>query len=155
MQELRFDDLATLRARISEEFGPWSQSKLISREVVKEFADMTGDQQWIHVDVDRAQKESPFGDVIAHGFLLLGMSTVIKNSADYRIVGFSKALSYGLEKVRFISPVVAGSHIHGRTRLCDVQEEKGGVMVTVEVAIHVVDCDKPAVKFQWKLLYLP
>lgn len=153
MQEVRFDDLVALRSMISDEFGPWSQSQEISRELIKQFADMTGDQQWIHVDQERAKSEGPFDDVIAHGYLILGLSTIIKNSADYVIIGHSNALNYGLERVRFVSPVLAGSRVHGHTRLLSAEEAKGGVMVTVEVAIHVVDHDKPAVSFQWKLLY--
>jgi acyl dehydratase len=153
MREVRYDDLVTLHSMISEEFGDWSESQSISRRLIRDFADMTGDQQWIHVDVERAQSEGPFDDVIAHGFLILGMSTIIKNSASYLVVGHSNTLNYGLEKVRFVSPVLAGSEIHGRTRLCSVTEEKGGVMLLVEVAIHVVGAEKPAVIFQWKLLY--
>lgn len=155
MQEIHFDDIAALQAKISDEFGPWSESLLITRETIQDFADMTGDHQWIHVDVERAKKESVFGEVIAHGFLLLSMATLIKNSTDYRIVGYGNALNYGMEKVRFLSPVLAGSSIYGRTRLREVTEDKGGVMTIVEVAIHVVDQKKPAVIFQWKLLYRP
>lgn len=155
MQEIRFDDLAALRAKVSDEFGPWSESQMITQEMINTFADLTGDHQWIHVDVERARKEGPFGETIVHGFFILSMATIIKNSADYRVVGHGNGLNYGLEKVRFVSPVRAGERIYGRTRLCEVNEEKGGVMVTQEVAIHVVDQEKPAVIFQWKLLYRP
>jgi acyl dehydratase len=155
MQEIRFDDLSTLSSMVSQEWGNWSEPVAITQEMINVFADMTGDRQWIHVDVDRARSEGPFGEAIAHGFLVLGMSTLIKNTGDYLIVGHGSALNYGLEKVRFVSPVPAGSQLHGHTRIVAVGEEKGGVMLTVGVAIHVVGADKPAVCFDWKLLYRP
>lgn len=153
MQEVRFDDLDTLRSMITAEFGPWSEQVTIDQKMIDLFAEMTGDHQWIHVDVDRAKKESQFGNTIAHGYLVLGMSTIIKNSTNYQIVGHGSALNYGLESVRFVSPVPAGSTLQGHTRLRHVEESKGGVMLTVGVAIHVVEEKRPAVAFDWKLLY--
>lgn len=152
MDEIRFDDIAALTARKSEEFGPWSEPLDVPQEMITAFAEMTGDRQWIHVDPERAA-QSAFGTTIAHGFLVLGLSTIIKNNADYLIVGHGNALNYGLERVRFVAPVAAGSAIHGRTRIVDVAEEKGGTMLTVGVAIHVIGSDKPSVCFDWKLLY--
>lgn len=152
MDEIRYDDIAALTARKSEEFGPWSTPLDVPQEMITAFAEMTGDRQWIHVDPERAA-QSAFGSTIAHGFLILGLSTIIKNNADYVIVGHGNALNYGLERVRFVAPVPAGSAIYGRTRIVDVAEEKGGTMLTVGVAIHVVGADKPSVCFDWKLLY--
>lgn len=153
MQEVRFDDLDTLRLMMTDEFGPWSDPVTIDQKMIDLFAEMTGDHQWIHVDVDRAQSEGPFGSTIAHGFLVLGLSTIIKNSISYRIIGHGNALNYGLEGVRFVSPVPAGSSLHGHTRLRHAEEAKGGVMLTVGVAIHVVSEERPAAAFDWKLLY--
>lgn len=155
MQAVRFDDLDTLRSMISEDFGPWSDPVSIDQKMIDLFAEMTGDHQWIHVDVERARREGPFGNTIAHGFLVLGMSTIIKNTTSYQVVGHGNALNYGLENVRFVSPVPAGSSLHGHTRLCNVEETKGGVMLTVGVAIHVVEQERPALVFDWKLLYRP
>jgi acyl dehydratase len=152
MDEIRFDDIAALTARKSEEFGSWSEPLDVPQEMITAFAEMTGDRQWIHVDPERAA-QSAFGTTIAHGFLVLGLSTIIKNNADYLIVGHGNALNYGLERVRFVAPVPTGSAIHGHTRIVDVAEEKGGTMLTVGVAIHVVGSDKPSVCFDWKLLY--
>jgi len=152
MDKIRFDDIAALTARKSEEFGPWSAPLEVPQGMVTTFAELTGDRQWIHVDTDRAE-QSPFGRTIAHGFLILGLSTIIKNNADYMVVGHGNALNYGLERVRFVAPVPTGSVIHGRTRIVSVAEEKGGTMLTVGVAIHVVGSEKPSVCFDWKLLY--
>ena len=153
MKEIRFDDLGTLAAMVSDDYGPWSESVTVSQEMINQFADMTGDRQWIHVDVDRARSEGPFGEAIAHGFLVLSMATIIKNCADYTIVGHGSALNYGLERVRFVNPVPAGSMLQGRTRISAAEEAKGGVMLTIAVAIHVVGQARPAVSFYWKLLY--
>lgn len=153
MREVRFDDVNTLRSMISDDFGGWSAPVTIDQDMIDRFADMTGDRQWIHVDVERARSHSPFGNTIAHGYLVLGMATMIKNSADYQVVGHGNALNYGLEGVRFVSPVPAGAALHGRTRLRAVEESRGGVMLTVGVAIHEVGQERPAVVFDWKLLY--
>ncbi|MBC2778967.1 MaoC family dehydratase [Parasphingopyxis marina] len=152
MDEIRFDAIAALEARKSEEFGPWSASVEVPQSMIAAFAEMTGDRQWIHVDKERAAA-SPFGTTIAHGFLVLALSPVIKNSAGYVVVGHGSALNYGLERVRFVAPVPAGASVHGHTRIVDVAEEKGGTMLTTGVAIHVVGSDKPSVCFDWKILY--
>ncbi|MBY8823582.1 MaoC family dehydratase [Sphingomonas colocasiae] len=153
MEEILFDDIATLERRISDDYGPWSEALDVPQPMITAFAEMTGDRQWIHVDTDRAVAESPFGTTIAHGFLVLSLSAIIKNSADYAIVGHASALNYGLEKVRFVSPVPSGSRIHGRTRIARVAREKGGTMLTVQVAIHIVGAERPALCFDWMLLY--
>lgn len=155
MPAIPFNDLDALRRLVSSEFGPWSEPVVITQSMIDAFAEMTGDLQWIHVDVDRATRESPFGSTIAHGFLTLGMATIIKNSADLAIVGHGTALNYGIDGLRFVSPVPAGAAIHGRTRIAGVAEKKGGTELTVAVAIHVVGAQAPALVFDWKLLYLP
>ena len=153
MQEIRFDDLGALRARVSDQFGPWSAPVTIDQGMIDTFAEMTGDRQWIHVDVERARAQGPFGGTIAHGFLTLGMATIIKNSADFLVVGQGNALNYGIDELRFVAPVPAGASIRGRTRIADVEEKKGGTLLTVAVAIHQIDDDNPALVFKWKLLY--
>ncbi len=153
MKDIQFDDFETLESMISEDFGEWSKPVIIDQKMIDLFAELTGDHQWIHVDVSRAKRDSPFADTIAHGFLLLGLSTVIKNSTGYRIVGHNNALNYGLDGVRFVSAVPAGSQLHGHTRLRSVEQTKGGVMLTVGVALHVVGVERPAVVFDWKLFY--
>lgn len=155
MQAIPFNDLDALNGLVSTEFGPWSTAVVISQSMIDLFAEMTGDQQWIHVDVERAAKEGPLGTTIAHGFLTLGMATIIKNSADLAIVGHARALNYGIDNLRFVAPVPAGAAIHGRTRVAGVEEKKGGTLLTVAVAIHVVGQETPALVFNWKLLYLP
>lgn len=153
MRQIAFDDIEGLRGEISEQYGRWSTPVAITQDMIDVFAEMTGDRQWIHVDVERARAESPFKSTIAHGFLTLGMATVIKNSSDFRVVGHGNALNYGIDGLRFLAPVPAGSMVHGHTRVAAAEAKSGGTLLTQAVAIHRVGDDTPALVFQWKLLY--
>ncbi len=155
MDDIRFDDIDGLRARISEDFGEFGAEKEVTQEMINQFADLTGDHQWIHVDVERAKKESPFGQPIAHGFLTLSLLPTLRTSTDYRIVGYGNATNYGADKLRFISPVPAGSKVHARSRLVDIQQKPKGTQVTQEIAVHVVGNDRPALLYRMLVLYHP
>jgi acyl dehydratase len=153
MQTVRYDDLPALRDRIGDGFGPWSPPVQVTRELIEQFAEMTGDRQWIHVDMERARRESPLGTTIAHGFLVLSLSTMLKNSIGLTVTGHRDALNYGLDRVRFLMPMPADSWVYGRTRLTDAAPRDNGTLLTQSVAIHVVGQDRPAVVFDWKILY--
>jgi hypothetical protein len=155
MEEIRFDDIDALRAHISEEFGNFGEALVISQQMIDQFAELTGDHQWIHVDVERARRESPYGETIAHGFLTLSMLPKLRTSNDYRIVGFGNATNYGADKLRFISPVPAGSKVHARSRLLAVEAKPKGTQVTQEIAVHVVGSDRPAISYTMLVLYHP
>lgn len=156
MSVVRFDDLEALRASIGADYGRWSGSVTISQEMIDAFARITGDRQWIHVDAERARRESPLGTTIAHGFLVLAMAVVIKSSnALLQIVGHGSALNYGIEKLRFLRPVPADTAIHGRTRIEAVESRDSGTLVTIGVALHALGSEAPALVFSWKLLYRP
>jgi acyl dehydratase len=153
MQEIRFDDIERLRAKISDDFGPWGSEVLVSQDMIDRFADLTGDHQWIHVDVERCKRESPFRGTIAHGFLVLSLIPGLRAATDYRIVGFGNAVNYGAEKLRFVSPVPAGSVIRARTRLLNVDAKPKGTQVTQDIAVHVVGNDRPALLYTMVVLY--
>lgn len=155
MQEIRFDAIEELRSQISEEFGPWGPEMEITQQMINQFADLTGDHQWIHVDVERARRESPFHGPIAHGFLVLSLVPVLRASTDYRIVGFANTTNYGADKLRFVSPVPAGSRVRARTRLVAVEGKPKGTQTTQEIAVHVVGSDRPALLYTMLLLYQP
>src|SRR5512144_1226846 len=87
---------------------------VVTQEQIDRFADATGDHQWIHVDVERAKKESPFKGPIAHGFLTLSLLPAMKREPEWKLTGFGNATNYGANKLRFVSPVPAGSKIHSR-----------------------------------------
>jgi acyl dehydratase len=149
---IQFDDLAALNAKASEEFGPWGPEVDVSQALINQFADMTDDHQWIHVDVERAQNESPFGVPIAHGFLTLSLLPRLAVS-PIRVRGHKSGTNCGAEKLRFSSPVPAGSNIQARSRLCRAERHRHGTLITAEVEIGVVGTEKPAVIYRMQYLY--
>jgi len=155
VEEIRFDDIAALQAKVSDQFGPWSDPVEVTQEMINRFADLTGDHQWIHVDVERAKKESPFGRPIAHGFLTLSLLPAMKSKAEWKIVGFGNATNYGANKLRFVSPVPAGAKIHSHARLVGAEPHPKGTQVTNEIQVHVVGSDKPALIYEMVVLYHP
>jgi acyl dehydratase len=155
VEQIRFDDIEKLKTKISTEFGPWSEPIEVTQEMINRFADLTGDHQWIHVDVERAKKESPFGQTIAHGFLTLSLLPAMKREPEWVPTGFGNATNYGANKLRFVSPVPAGAKIHSRGRLLEVEEHKRGTQLTQEIHVHVVGNDKPALIYEMVVLYHP
>jgi acyl dehydratase len=112
----------------------------VTQDRIGLFADATGDHQWIHVDVERATAESPFGGPIAHGYLTLSMVNLFLPEL-LRVDGASMGVNVGLEKVRFPSPVPAGARVRARGGIVAASEEKGGVQVVVRVTVEVEDAD--------------
>jgi len=155
MQDIRFDDIEGLRAKISKEFGPWGPAVEVTQPMIDKFAELTGDHQWIHVDVERAKRESPFKGTIAHGFLTLSLLPVLRAGADYKVVGYGNATNYGSDKLRFVSPVPAGAKVHARSRLVAVDPKPKGTQMTSEIAVHVVGSDRPALTYTMLVLYHP
>lgn len=115
----------------------------VTQEQVGLFADATGDHQWIHVDVERANAESPFGGPIAHGYLTLSLVNLFLPQL-LEVQGASMGVNVGLDKVRFPSPVPTGSRLRGSGQIVAVEEAKGGVQVTVRVTVEIEGADKPA-----------
>ncbi|TFV67055.1 UNVERIFIED_ORG: MaoC family dehydratase [Bacillus sp. AZ43] len=114
----------------------------VTQEQVNLFADATGDHQWIHVDVERAKAESPFGGPIAHGYLTL--SLLIPMWAEVLVVSdATMGVNYGLNKVRFPSPVPVGSKLRLTATLTDVEEVSGGLQLTVAAVIEAEGVAKP------------
>lgn len=105
-----------------------STSYLITQERINWFAEVTEDRQWIHVDVERA-KTGPFGSTIAHGFLTLSLGVELYFSL-LKVTGVDQVINYGLEKVRFLSPVLVGSELSARATVDKVTEVRGGYQVT-------------------------
>ena len=153
MTEVRFDDIDGLNAQAGE-FGEWSAPFAITQEMINQFADLTGDHQWIHVDVERAKKESPFGGPIAHGFLTLSLVPQMVPTDGIHIVGHVNAANYGAEKLRFMSPVPADSMVHARIRVVRAEAKPRGTLVTSEVEVGVVDAERPSVLYGMQILYM-
>jgi acyl dehydratase len=117
---------------------------LISQERVNRFADATDDHQWIHVDVEQSQK-GPFGGTIAHGFLILSLTPLFSSSGKYLPEGMKMVLNYGLNKVRFITPVLVGSRVRSKMVISGVEEkDPGKLLVTITHTIEIEGQDKPA-----------
>lgn len=127
--------------------SPWIN---ITQERIDQFADATEDHQYIHVDVDRAKAETPFGGTIAHGFLSLSLlSKMIMDSvprADEAVMG----INYGFEKIRFLMPVPAGSRLRGHFKLMEITERKPGEYLSLyEVSVEIEGTEKPALVASW------
>ncbi len=129
----------------------------VDQTLIDRFADMTGDQQWIHVDVARAQAE--IGGTIAHGFLTLSLMPMLAKQI-LRIEGVGRALNYGFEKLRFTGTVPAGSRVRLVQTIAKVEDKSGGRLVTRASSIEVaspdgVRAEKPAAIADWLGLYFP
>jgi len=155
VEEIRFDDIEKLKTKISDQFGPWSDPVEVSQEMIDRFAELTGDHQWIHVDVERAKRESPFGGTIAHGFLTLSLLPRMRSKASWVITGFGNATNYGANKLRFVAPVPAGANIQSHSRLIGVEAKPKGTQVTQDIQVHVVGKDTPALIYEMIVLYHP
>ena len=140
-QEFR---LANAEAFIGQELGVSSWITL-DQQRIAQFAECTNDHQWIHVDVERAKRESPLGTTIAHGYLTLAMIAPTTFEVLVGPSGITQALNYGLDRARFIAPVKAGSRIRNRIKLLTAEDRgKGWVLLTTENTIEIEGEDKPA-----------
>lgn len=142
-----------LASRIGEEIGV-SEWLEVTQERIDQFADATGDRQWIHVDLARAAAESPLKSTIAHGFLTLSLVSALLRSA-ITIEGTQMAINYGCDRVRFVTPLPAGSRIRGRFVLAAVETARDGIQVTWGATIEREGQDKPCVVLSWLVRYYP
>ncbi len=134
-----YADVATL-AGTDLGYSEWFE---VTQQQVNLFADATDDHQWIHVDPERA-KDGPFGGPIAHGFLSLSL-TVKFWSELFDVTGVSTRVNYGLDKVRFVSPVKVGSRVRMSATIAEVTEVPGGYQFAVDQTIEIDGAPKPAV----------
>ncbi len=136
------DGIDGLKAKVGEHLG-YSDWVEITQEQVNKFADATGDHQWIHVDVERAKKESPFGTTIAHGNLTLSLGPALLPQV-VQVNGISMGVNYGANKIRFPSPVPVGSKVRLGSKLLAVEDTAGGAQGTMEVTFEVEGASKPS-----------
>jgi acyl dehydratase len=120
----------------------------VEQSHIDQFAEATGDHQWIHVDAERA-KDGPFGKTIAHGFLTLSLLPVLVSQV-YRVDNVKMGINYGLNKVRFTSPVPVGSRVRGNVELVDVADAGGGaVQITTRITVELEGSERPAIVAEW------
>jgi acyl dehydratase len=137
-REVQFVDMKSI---VGEEIGisDWYE---VTQDEVNAFAKATHDEQWIHVDVERAKKESPFGGPIAHGYYTLSLIPYLMDQV-WTVKGISAALNYGLNRLRFPAPVPIGSKIRLRAKLNSADDVPGGIQVVIQLNIELEGGDKP------------
>jgi acyl dehydratase len=136
--------IATISQYVGQELGV-SEWVTITQERIDDFADFTGDHQWIHVDVERAKRESLFGTTIAHGYLTLSLAAALSMELGIIPAGVSEALNYGLDKVRFLAPVKSGSRVRDRVVLLAAEpQSKGRILLKFRNTIEIEGEAKPA-----------
>ena len=153
MDTIDIRDLAAVRGLIQAEFGDWGPERTVTQDDIDAFARLTGDHQWIHVDVERSRRESPFGRPVAHGFLTLSLLPSLAPPMRVELEGVLSQINYGADGLRFLAPVPAGSRLHARSRITDVREHSRGTVITTETTVHVVDAERPAIVYTGKILY--
>lgn len=152
MTRIRFDDFVALAEYARRDYGAWGPAIEVSQAMIDRFAELTGDRQWIHVDVERARTEGPYGGTIAHGFLTLSLLPQL-DPAELHIVGHAAAVNYGARSLRFFAPVRAGSAIHARSRLVAAEPHERGALLTYASVVHEVGNAKPALVYEALVLY--
>jgi len=146
-------DVTTLRERVGQEVAAsgWIE---VTQARVNQFAEATGDHQWIHVDPARAAAELPSRTTIAHGFLTLSLvSTLLRDTVE--LTGLRMAINYGLNRVRFVSPVPTGARIRGRFTLSSVEETGGSLQALWHVTVERDGAEKPCLVAEWLVRYYP
>lgn len=136
-----FNGVEELQAAVGEHLG-YSEWHEVSQEAVNQFADATGDHQWIHVDVEKA-KAGPFGGTIVHGYMTLSLLPKLSWEV-YTVEGVKMGINYGSNKVRFPTPVPVGSKVRGGFELVSVEPSSLGFTVTTKAVIEIEGQDKPA-----------
>ena len=152
MPPLVVETLLSLREFVGREIAV-TDWLMMTQERIDQFAEATEDRQWIHVDRERAQRESPYGSTIAHGFLTLSLlSHFIKQAIQFK-GGVRMAVNYGLNRVRFPSPVRTGANIRARIRLLSLEEFSDAFQAVFSVAMEVENSDKPCCVAEWVVRY--
>ena len=147
MPTLQLQSPRDLRDKIGQEVvvSDWLE---ISQERIDQFAEVTDDRQWIHIDVERARRDSPYHSTVAHRFLTVSMlSRLLNDSLKFSTVRMG--LNYGFNRLRFTGPVPAGSRLRGRFTLNRLEEIEGGVQTTWGVIVECEGTEKPCMVAEW------
>ncbi len=154
MPPFEIENLNSLKQYEGREF-PATDWFVVAQDRIQKFADATEDRQWIHIDPERAQRESPYGGAIAHGFLTLSLlSYLVKQAVQVRS-GIAMSVNYGLNKVRFPSALRAGSPVRARVTLLSVKESPQFVDITFLVHVESQSAGKPCCVAEWLVRYYP
>jgi len=141
--------LEGLQAKIGQELGvsEWAE---MTQDRISQFADVTEDHQFIHIDAEKAKMFTPFGGTIAHGFLTLSMLSRFAETGLPSVEGAKMGMNYGLNKVRFLSPVPSGAKIRGRFTLSSAEEKNPGqLLLSHTITVEIEGGQKPAAVAEW------
>jgi acyl dehydratase len=141
-----------LKELVGEEIGTsdWFE---VTQSRIEAFAEVTQDHQWIHIDAERARLDSPFGTTVAHGFLTLSLLPYFASQAVKLEGGFKMGINYGLNRLRFPSPVPSGARIRARFKLQSVEDIPGGIQVIWAATVEVEGASKPSLAAEWLVRY--
>jgi acyl dehydratase len=152
MAPLVIEDVRALKSLAGRELGV-TDWLVVTQERIQQFAEATDDRQWIHLDRERAERESPYQTTIAHGFLTLSLASYLMKQAIQIRSGVRMAVNYGLNRVRFPSPVRADSKIRGRFSIATVKELPEGIEAVFSVTVESEGADKPCCVAEWIVRY--
>lgn len=144
--------VAELPAAVGSEVGlsPW---RMVTQQMIDQFAAATDDHQFIHVDPVRAAAETPFGGTIAHGFLLLSLLSAMANDTLPPLEGSNMAINHGFENLRFSAPVKTGARIRARFVLASMKARPSGmIQMNYDVTIEIENSQKPALTARWQTI---
>lgn len=151
MPPVAIENLEALRGLVGHEFPP-TEWLVVTQDRISQFAETTEDRQWIHVDPERAQRESPYGATIGHGFLTLSLlSYFVKQAIEVR--GVRMGVNYGLNRVRFPSAVRAGTRIRAHVKVGDLKELTDSTEATLMVLVEAEGAEKPCCVAEWVVRY--
>lgn len=153
---IHYKDKENLQSLVTEDFGEWSAAFKVEQKLINDFAQMTGDDMWMHVDEERCAKESPYGCTIAHGFLLLSCLPKMpgKTSLIGDIEGYSHMMNYGSDRLRFSGAVPVNSEIHSRSRVKAVEVTEKNTRLTMEQHVNIVGEDRPALIYELTMVFI-
>ena len=152
MPPLVIESLQSLHEFVGREF-PATDWFTVTQERIQQFAEATEDRQWIHLDVERAREESPYGATIAHGFLTLSLISFFMKQVIQIRTGVRLAVNYGLNRVRFPSPVKANARIRARFTLLTLKDTPDALDAVFAVSIESEGTDKPCCAAEWIVRY--
>ena len=146
--------LSGIAHHVGKELGV-SSWVTVDQTRINQFAECSGDRQWIHVDVARAKRESPYRAPIAHGYLTLALVAPLQMEIGAVPTDAGAAFNYGLDKVRFLAPVKAGDRVRLRVALVNVEQKSGGVLLKTSNTLEIEGSDKPALVAESLALITP
>ncbi len=153
---IHYQDDAKLQQLVTAEFGEWSSPLTIDQKLINDFAELSGDHMWMHVEEERCAKESPYGCTIAHGFLLLSAMAKMtgKKNLIGDIEGFGHMMNYGTNRLRFVGAVPVNSQVHSRCRIKEVEVTEKNTRVTMEQQVSIVGEDRPALIYELIMVFI-